>query len=311
MRYLFVFNPKAKRYSRKLEATVLEQAWRLFPQGTIAAAHTIAPPDASGPYVVPEIAHDARDLGCVVAVGGDGTVNIVIAAMLRYGLHTRIPLGVIPYGTGNNLVRSFGLERSAEKALLTIAQGHTIPLDVGLVNQRYYCVNASFGVFAHVLANRVTNSLLGYTYEAMRHLGVNPWLVRIRYLDAAERTIEIPAQRYLVGAMLNTAYYGSILHMAPDVVSDDGLFDVKLIRAVPRVAYPFMFTLMLTGQYALSSHTMTFRARQLELFLEERCRVETDGDVLPASTHYCIRAGGQVRLLVPSTYKPPGWMSMA
>lgn len=284
----------------------MEQASRLFPKHTIAMAHTIPPPDASGSYTVPEVAQYAQDLGCVVAVGGDGTVNIVIAALMRHDLHTRVPLGVIPYGTGNNLVRSFGLERTAEKALVTIAQGHTIPLDVGLVNQQYYCVNASFGVFAHVLANRVTNSLLGYTYEAVRHFGVSPWLARIRYIDAADRTIEIPAQQYLVGAMLNTAYYGSILHMAPDVVSDDGLFDVKLIRAVPRVTYPLMFTIMLTGQYELSSHTMTFRAKQLELFPEERCRVETDGDVLPANAHYCIRAGDQVRLIVPPAHEAPG-----
>ena len=42
--------------------------------------------------------------------------------------------------------------------------------------------------------------------------------------------------------MLNTSHYGSILHMAPDVVSDDGLFDVKLIRATARVLYPLVFT---------------------------------------------------------------------
>jgi diacylglycerol kinase family enzyme len=226
-------------------------------------------------------------------------VDIALAALGRCGLHTTVPLGVIPYGTGNNLVRSFGLERTLEKALLTIAQGYTRCLDIGLLNQRYYCVNSSFGLFAHVLANRVTNSLLGYTYEAVRHLGVAPWIVRIRYIDAADRTIELPEQQYLVGAMLNTAYYGSILHMAPDVVHDDGMFDVKLIRAVPRLAYPLMFTIVLTGQYELSSHTMTFRAKEVELFLDDRCRVETDGDVLPANPHYCIRSGGQIRLLVP------------
>ena len=36
----------------------------------------------------------------IVASGGDGTVNIVLNAMMRRGLH--IPLGIIPSGTAND-----------------------------------------------------------------------------------------------------------------------------------------------------------------------------------------------------------------
>ena len=81
--------------------------------------------------------------------------------------------------------------------------------------------------------------------------------MRLRYIDAAGHTVELPSQRYIVGALLNTSHYGSLLRMAPDVVSDDGLFDVKLIRATPRFMYPLMFAIILTGQYDLSQHTMT------------------------------------------------------
>jgi len=87
--------------------------------------------------------------------------------------------------------------------------------------------------------------------------------------------------------------------MAPDVVSDDGLFDVKLIRATPRFMYPLVFTIILTGQYELSRHTMTLRARQLELLPEAACGVEMDGDILPAQRCYRIQIAGHVRLIVP------------
>jgi diacylglycerol kinase family enzyme len=239
----------------------------------------------------------------VIAVGGDGTVNIVISALARHGLLPHIPLGVIPYGTGNNLVRSFGLERDREKALVTIRQGHTTRLDISLVNQAYYGVNVSFGLFPYLLARRVTNSLVGYTYEAIRHIGFQPWPMRIRYTDAAGHTVTLPSQRYIVGAMLNTSHYGSILRMAPDVVSDDGLFDVKLIRATPRVLYPLVFTIILTGQYDLSRHTTTLRASHIELLPETVCGVEMDGDVIPPRQRYCIQIAGHVRLLVPAPYE--------
>ena len=235
-----------------------------------------------------------------MAVGGDGTVNMVVSALMRRGLSACVSLGVIPYGTGNNLVRSFGLERESDKALWTIAQGYTIPLDIGRVNQQYYGVNSSFGLFPYLIARRVTRSRLGWTYETLRHMGFTPWPCRLRYTDAAGAEVEIPAQRYIVGVLLNTSHYGSILHMAPDVVCNDGLFDVTLIRATPRIAYPLVFTMLLTGQYTRSKHAMTFRARQVNVVPETSCHFETDGEVLPCHRQYTVDMAGQVQLLVPA-----------
>lgn len=310
MKYLVVFNPKAKRYSRQMEATIVRQAAGIL-GGTVTATHTTPQAGSQGKrYDIADFARRSQNADCIIAVGGDGTINLVVSALARHALLTHVPLGVIPYGTGNNLVRSYGLERTSAKALVTIRQGHTMPLDIGVVNQEYYGVNASFGLFPHLLAHRVTNSLLGYTYEALRHIRFRPWPMRIRYTDAAGHSVDLPSQRYIVGALLNTSHYGSILRMAPDVVSNDGLFDVKLIRAMPRLMYPLVFAIILTGQYALSRHTLTFRARQLELWPEATCGVEMDGDLIPPHPHYCIQIGGQVRLLVPppgSTRAIPAW----
>ena len=303
MKYLLVFNPKAKRYSRASAAALVRQAARLL-GGTVAVTYTTPQPERPGTrYDIADFARHSHDSDCVIAVGGDGTVNIVISALARHGLLPHVPLGVVPYGTGNNLVRSFGLDRDSEKALVTIRQGYTARLDISLVNQEHYGVNVSFGLFPYLLTRRVTNSLVGYTYEAIRHIGFQPWPMRMRYTDAAGHTVTLPSQRYIVGAMLNTSYYGSILHMAPDVVSDDGLFDVKLIRATPRVLYPLVFTIILTGQYDLSRHTTTLRAARVDLLPETTCGVEMDGDVIPSRRRYGIEIAGHVRLLVPAPHE--------
>ena len=306
MKYLLVLNPKAKRYSRASEVRLVRQAARLL-GGTVTVTYTTPQTDEPGMrYDIADFARHSHASDCVIAVGGDGTVSIVISALARHGMLPHIPLGVIPYGTGNNLVRSFGLERNSEKALVTIRQGYTTCLDISLVNQEYYGVNVSFGLFPYLLARRVTNSLIGYTYEAIRHLGFEPWPLRLRYTDAAGHTVTLPSQRYIVGAMLNTSHYGSILRMAPDVVSDDGLFDVKLIRATPRVLYPLVFTNILTGQYRLSRHTTTLRATHVELLPETMCGVEMDGEVIPPRQRYCIEMAGHVRLLVPAPHERDG-----
>jgi diacylglycerol kinase family enzyme len=86
-------------------------------------------------------------------------------------------------------------------------------------------------------------------------------------------------------------------------VSNDGLFDVKLIRATPRVLYPLVFTIILTGQYDLSRHTTTLRATRVELLPETMCGVEMDGEVIPPRQRYCIQIAGHVRLLVPAPHE--------
>jgi diacylglycerol kinase (ATP) len=300
VKYVFVFNPQAKRYKREAEATILAQAAKLLSHATITVTHTVPRIERRGVfYEVKDFARCSEGADCVVAVGGDGTVNNVVSALMQSGLYKHVPLGVIPYGTGNNLVRSYGLERESEKAILTIRQGSTVNLDIGRVNQRQYFVNASFGLFPHLIARRVTRSLVGWTYDALRQIGFAPWLVRLRYTDITGQVIELSSQRYILGALLNTSHYGSILHMAPDAIGDDGLFDVKLLREAPKLAYPLLFTVILTGQYELSEHTMTFRARRVEVLPDTTCYFETDGDLTPLQPQYIVEMAGQIRLIVP------------
>jgi diacylglycerol kinase family enzyme len=300
VKYLFVFNSQAKRYSPEAEALILSQAAKLLPHTTITATRTVPQLGPHGLcYTVDNFARYSQEADCVVAVGGDGTVNNVVTALMQSGAYKHVRLGVIPYGTGNNLLRSYGLERESEKALLTIRQGYTINLDIGRVNQQQYFVNASFGLFPYLIARRVTRSLVGWTYDALRQMGFAPWLLRLRYTDITGQVIELPYQRYILGALLNTSHYGSILHMAPDVIGDDGLFDVKLIREAPKLAYPLLFTVILTGQYELSEYAMTCRARRLEILPDTTCQFETDGDPIPLQPQYTVEVAGRIRLIVP------------
>jgi len=63
--------------------------------------------------------------------------------------------------------------------------------------------------------------------------------------------------------------------------------------------YPLVFTIILTGQYALPRYTMTYQDKQLELWLETPCGVEMDEDPIPTQPCYRMQIAGQVRLLVP------------
>ncbi len=60
----------------------------------------------------------------VVAVGGDGTVNALASWLLERGQGAcGTPLGIVPAGTGNNLARTLGIPRDAERATAIALQG--------------------------------------------------------------------------------------------------------------------------------------------------------------------------------------------
>jgi diacylglycerol kinase family enzyme len=107
------------------------------------------------PKRLPDIARQAaeaavRDNGAVVVAGGDGTINTVAQAVLPTGR----PFGIVPQGTFNYSPRAHGIPldtTAAAKALLT---ARLKPVQVGLVNERVFLVNASLGLYPELLQDR-------------------------------------------------------------------------------------------------------------------------------------------------------------
>ena len=88
--------------------------------------------------------------GVVVAVGGDGTINTVAAAVLG----SRVPLGLLPRGTFNYTARSHGIPLELEPALRLLLHGRAQPVQVGSLNDMPFLVNASLGLYPQLLLDR-------------------------------------------------------------------------------------------------------------------------------------------------------------
>ncbi|HSI56089.1 MAG TPA: diacylglycerol kinase family protein [Ideonella sp.] len=94
------------------------------------------------------------DGGIVVAAGGDGTINTVVQALWRQ----QVPFGVLPQGTFNFFGRSHGVSQETEAGIDTLlaglAQQHLKPVQIGLVNDQVFLVNASLGLYPELLEDR-------------------------------------------------------------------------------------------------------------------------------------------------------------
>ena len=109
--------------------------------------------------------------GILVAAGGDGTINAAAQAAVTEGC----PLGVIAQGTFNLFARQLGLPLDAGEATQAILRAQPEPVQVGLVNERVFLVNASVGLYPKLLADRE---------EVKQKLGRKRWIAMLAALKS-------------------------------------------------------------------------------------------------------------------------------
>lgn len=88
--------------------------------------------------------------GVVVAVGGDGTLNAVSQVVLGSG----VPFGILPQGTFNYFGRAYGISQETEVAARCLVDARIQAVNVGLLNDKVFLVNASLGLYPQLLEDR-------------------------------------------------------------------------------------------------------------------------------------------------------------
>lgn len=86
----------------------------------------------------------------VVAAGGDGTLNALAQTVVGSGC----AFGVLPLGTFNYFARNHGIPTGLDAALGVLLSETARPVQVGLVNERVFLVNASLGLYPRLLQDR-------------------------------------------------------------------------------------------------------------------------------------------------------------
>jgi len=236
---------------------------------------------------------------CIVAVGGDGTINEVVNGFFHEGkaLNPNASLGVIPRGTGGDFRRAFGWDLELDSALSRLRTDKTEPFDVGLVEyinhegkpeQRYFANIASMGVSAFV-ANEVntSNKALGgnmaFVWGTVKGLfRFDPPTVKVRADGGAQESMPIN-----VVAVANGRYFGSGMCVAPDALTHDGLFDITIWSGYTLKDFVFRSKGIYSGQHVTWKGTKRLQCRTFEAESEsgKEVLIEIDGEVpgrLPA-----------------------------
>ena len=88
--------------------------------------------------------------GILVAAGGDGTINTVAHQAVLAGC----PFGVLPQGTFNYFGRTHGIPEDLTEAVYSLLRARLRAVQVGLLNNKVFLVNASVGLYPQLLEER-------------------------------------------------------------------------------------------------------------------------------------------------------------
>ena len=86
----------------------------------------------------------------LVAVGGDGSVSAIAAAVAN----TNVELAIVPAGTFNHFARDHGIPTDLKAACEVATSGRVIAADVAWVNGRLFLNTSSVGVYANFVRVR-------------------------------------------------------------------------------------------------------------------------------------------------------------
>jgi YegS/Rv2252/BmrU family lipid kinase len=216
----------------------------------------------------------------VVVVGGDGTLNLVVDALMRHSWNEPPTVGVLPAGSGSDFVRTFGFSQRMEEAVRHLGGDEVYPVDVGVLRGewgiRHFVNVADAGVLAALV--RRSEDLPRWLGSARYHVALP--LVYPKFpeaeirLVAGSRTYEGPALLTVFG---NAQFFGGGWNIAPRAAVTDGLFDVQVVNA-RKSDVPRLWWRAKTGDHLKDKRVRRFTAERFTLETEPVWPVEADGE---------------------------------
>ena len=244
--------------------------------------------------------------GILVAAGGDGTINTVAGKAVEAGC----TFGVLPQGTFNYFGRTHGIPEDLADAVRALLDAQVQAVQVGMVNDRIFLVNASIGLYPQILEEREADKkqfgrsrLVALLSMIKTALGAPEYLRIEMHRDGKTQKMRTPM--LFVG---NNRL--QIEQLGIDPLSS-ALDDGKLVAIAPRsVGRIGMIGLMVRGALgrlgeARNLVAFGFRSlgvKQVTLYgKRRRIKVATDGEVTLIDTPLTFRVlEGQLMLLKPN-----------
>jgi YegS/Rv2252/BmrU family lipid kinase len=235
----------------------------------------------------PLIVKHGREVDCVVVGGGDGTINAAALGVID----CKLPLGILPMGTANDLARTLDIPADVDQAAQIIAEGRTRTIDLGLVNGEPFFNVASLGLSAE-LAQKLTRDIkrrygrLGYALVAMKVLSqARPFSA---FIASEEGTVRVRTLQIAVG---NGRFYGGGNAVEKNAAIDDQHLDLYSLELKRAWKLALMARSFRSGEHGAWEEVRAIRAKEFEVRTRRPRPINADGEIVTQTpARFTIRA---------------------
>lgn len=270
-RMLFIYNPRAGK--AQIRSNLLDIIDIFVKAGYEVTAY---PTQAAGDAIkAVKTRHEGYDI--VVCSGGDGTLDEVVSGMMQCG--QKLPIGYIPAGSTNDFANSLKIPKSMIKAAGVVVNGRDFACDIGAFNNDNFIYVAAFGIFTDVSyeTKQDVKNVLGhaaYLLEGVKRLpSVRSYPLKITYND------QVIEGEFLYGMITNSYSAGGFRGITgQDILLDDGLFEVTMIRKPSNPLDLNNIILALVDKRVKSEYIHTFKTSRLVVESEEPISWTLDGE---------------------------------
>jgi diacylglycerol kinase (ATP) len=248
----------------------------------------------------------------VLAIGGDGTIHLVVNAIATAGLATLPELAVIPFGTANNVSKSLALPADDLRMLANIAvRDRLVDLDFAEVSatidgrtvEQIWVNCLGVGMDADVVFARSRyrdlGGYLGYA-AALAERSMEQRSMDLRVLVDGVAVLDHAFNLVVT----NTSIYAGTLAL-PGARHDDGVLDVYLFDRLEYGSKVLSFAIKQADFLKLgvsellegvTQNQRTFHARHVVVELDSDRRLQVDGEALGATSRFECRIIGRLKV---------------
>lgn len=241
------------------------------------------------------------DLGrhTIIALGGDGTINEVINGITCL---SKVTLGYIPTGSGNDFARSMLLPTDPLKALDNILTPvNYTSINIGILSyedtKRRFAVSSGIGFDAgvchEVMVSRLKILLNKIKLGKLTYVGIA--LKRILTLTPRSMTLLLDDGRKIVfnrvyfATAMNLPYEGGGFKFCPKADSGDDLLDIIVISNMPKLKALSLLPTAFIGWHTRFNGVNTYTCKKIDIISESPLPVHADGEPVLNQTHIKIR----------------------
>jgi len=228
----------------------------------------------------------------IIGVGGDGTLNeIVNGIFLQKEIPSQdITIGVIPTGAGNDRARGAGLTYGYSQAIKSLAVCETQLQDSGVaeyfesgVKHVRYMINAAgvgFDADVNAKYNWFKEEGKRGKWRFVQSFTRSLFRYRTKRFTIKANGLRVYKAKLFLATLGIGPYSGGGIISVPDSKFDDSLFDVTIVKMMPRIfMYGFIRDLR-RGKVKENKRLVRIRASEVEISSNPPSIIEIDGEAL-------------------------------